>query len=76
MNQIKIMITGSAPRSVNFRPGETLGDLVARLSTSDFPLNKVHTWYADSVPVTTVKSFPLTNGIVLAGAPKVDGGNR
>ena len=76
MNQIKIMITGSSPRTVNFENGETLSDLVARLSTSDFPLNKVHTWYANSSPVSSAKTLQLTRGMVLAGAPKVDGGNR
>lgn len=76
MNTVKIMITGSSPRTVNFQPGETLSDLVARLSSSDFPLNKVHSWYADSTPVASAQTLSLRSGMVLAGAPKVDGGNR
>ncbi len=76
MNTVKIMITGSASRTVNFEPGETLSDLVARMSSSDFPLNKVHSWYADSAPVASAQTLTLRANMVLAGAPKVDGGNR
>ena len=75
MNQVKIMITGAAPRNVNINSGETLGQLVGRLSSSDFPLNKVNSWYADGTPVGNSKSFVLRSGMTLAGAPKVDGGN-
>ena len=74
MTQVKIMITGSSPRNVNFRDGETLSDLVARLSTSDFPLNKVSSWYANGTPVGSAKTLALSPGMTLAGAPKVDGG--
>lgn len=74
MNQVKIMITGSAPRNVNFRDGETLSQLVDRLSTSDFPLKKVSSWYANGTPVGSPKNLTLKAGMTLAGAPKVDGG--
>jgi hypothetical protein len=70
------MITGSSPREVNFNQGETLSQLIERLAgSSDLPLRKVSSWYADNTPVASAKTLVLRNGMKLMGAPKVDGGN-
>jgi hypothetical protein len=75
MNRITIMITGAAPRTVELRGHEeTLADLVARLKSPDFPLDRVQSWYADSAPVANPATFQLRNGMYLGGTPKVDGG--
>jgi len=73
---IRIMITGSSPRQVPILAGETMSDLVARLSSLDFPLNKVRDWYCnwneakgyDALPEPD--DFILSNGDLIAGAPR------
>lgn len=69
MNKVKIMIMGFAPREFSARPGETLRDLVRRLSTRDFPLGGVGSWYADSAIVPSAKALILQDGMIIAGAP-------
>ena len=75
MNKVKIMITGTSPREVNFNDGETLAQFIDRLAgSSDLPLRKVSSWYANGSPVSSAQTLVLTNGMKLMGAPKVDGG--
>ena len=74
MNRITIMIPGKTPRSIEIREGETLGDVVSRTSSDEFPINNVQSWYCDSLPVSNASTLELKDGQVLAGTPKVGGG--
>jgi len=75
MNRITIMIPGKTPRNIEIREGEKLSDVVARVSSEEFPINNVQSWYCDSLPVSSASSFELKSGQMLAGTPKVGGGN-
>ena len=75
MNRITIMIPGKTPRNIEFRPGEKLSDLVARCSSDEFPIHRIQSWYCNQLPVSNASNFELQNGQLLAGTPKVDGGN-
>jgi hypothetical protein len=73
---VTIIIPGKAPRNLNFEHGETLADLVSRVANAEFPIHKVQTWYdaGSGAPIGSASSFSLTEGMQLAGTPKVDGG--
>ena len=75
MNRITIMIPGKTPRNIEIAEGETLSDVVQRVSSDEFPIHKVQSWYCNSLPVSSASSFELKAGQMLAGTPKVDGGN-
>ena len=68
------MITGATPRSIDFTDGETLGEIVKRLSSTNFPLNKVQSWYCEGAPVGNLDTFKLEEGMHVGGTPKIDGG--
>lgn len=72
MRKVKIMLTGGQPREVFVRPGETLLGLLKRLSSHDWPLLQVGTWYQNNKPVDRILTI-LRDGDVLAGAPRVSG---
>jgi len=74
MNQVTIMITGATPRTVDFRPGETLGQLSKRMASTSFPLNRIQTWYCGDAPVGNPDTFKLEGGMTVGGTPKIDGG--
>ncbi len=67
------MIPGKTPRNIEINEGESLSSVIMRVASDEFPINKVQSWYCDSLPVST--TLELKSGQMLAGTPKVDGGN-
>jgi hypothetical protein len=74
MNRISIILFGSTPRAVEFNQGDTLGDIVSRLSSDAFPLARVQTWFHNGSPVGNPNTFVLEDGMEVGGTPKIDGG--
>jgi hypothetical protein len=75
MNNVRFIITGMAPKDVRFNSGETLADLIARSHDIGLPLNRVSTWYANNQPVGDPRNTYLSAGMLIAGAPKLEGGS-
>ena len=75
MNRITIVIPGKTPRNIEIREGETLHSVVQRVASEEFPIHKVQSWYCNSLPVSSATTFELKAGQMLAGTPKIDGGN-
>jgi hypothetical protein len=73
--RIEILIPGKTPRNIEIRDGETLSQVVNRVASDEFPVNRVQSWYCNQVPVGNASTFVLQTGMSLAGTPKVDGGN-
>jgi len=67
MSTVKILIPGKTPRDIEFQEGETLSQLVSRTDGMELPVQWVHHWHFDGMPVLNPRSFELESGQILAG---------
>jgi len=76
MHKLRILISGQSPIETNFNEGESLGEVLSRLESDGLlAARKISTFYVDGKPVANVHDVVLQDGMTVAGAPKVEGGN-
>jgi hypothetical protein len=78
MNTIRFLITGMSAREVRYRDGESLRDLINRLVAegTDLPLQRVTQFFVNGQPVPAADKVQLRPGLIVSGAPKLEGGLR
>lgn len=75
-NRIVLLIQGTPRRTVSFNPGDTLATLVRSLRGDEsLPLDKIQKFHVDGDPVSDPSSVVLQPGMLISGAPKLEGGN-
>jgi len=72
--KVRLLITGMSPRDVEFTDGDTLADLIAR-NDGSLPLSRIANFYVNGTPQTDPSSVVLRPGMLIQGAPKLEGGN-
>jgi hypothetical protein len=75
-NRIMLLIQGAPRRAVNFNTGDTLADLVRSLRGDEsLRIDKIQKFHVDGEPVSDPSSVRLVPGMLVSGAPKLEGGN-
>lgn len=74
-NRVTLLIQGTPRRTVSFNPGDTLADLVRSLRDDvSLPLDKIQRFHVDGDKVDDPSSVMLSPGMLISGAPKLEGG--
>jgi hypothetical protein len=77
MNKIILLIQGSPRRQVEFQEGDSLADLVRNLrDDASLKLDKIQRFHADGDVVENPSTLQLRPGMLISGAPKLEGGSR
>lgn len=76
MRRVKVLISGTPQKIVDIEEGETLADFRDRMAGPEMPLHRIETLYLNGSPVSDPSERTLTDGDVVGGAPKLEGGER
>lgn len=71
--KVSVMIAGVGARSFTLEEGAKVSDLVRDFRGEMPALGKIETFYVDRKPVS--QDFVLSEGNIVSGAPKAEGGN-
>lgn len=74
IGDVTVMLTGVPRCQKQVFENESLRSFVERVSSPDFPLNRVETFFVNSQSISNPESHRLMPGSIIAGAPKLKGG--